>query len=139
MTSHIGYLIKSINDKIKVHADADLKSHNLTLTQSRVLIYLQSRDDEKATQKEIEDFLSVSHPTVVGLVSRMEKNGFLTTWLDTDDRRNKVVKLTDMAKKTGKNMDSVVGSMEEKMLATLSEMQISQLTETLETIYKNLE
>lgn len=139
MTSHIGYLIKSINDKVKIHADADLKSHNLTLAQSRVLVYLQDRADGKATQKEIEVYLSVSHPTVVGLVSRMENNGFLTSWLDADDRRNKIVQLTQSAKAIGKNMDSVIRGMEEKMLLSLSENQVSQLTEMLEIIYKNLE
>lgn len=139
MTSHIGYLIKSINDRIKVRADADLKSHHLTLTQSRILLYLQGRDGETATQKEIEEFLSVSHPTVVGLVSRMEKNGFLTSWFDVGDRRNKMVRLTEAAKETGQNMDSVINSMEDRMLSPLSEAQICELTAMLEAIYKNLE
>lgn len=138
MASNIGYLVKSINDKIKIHADADLKGHNLTLAQSRVLIYLMNRDG-RATQKEIEDFLDVSHPTVVGLISRMEKNGFLTFWKDESDRRNKIVQLTDMAIRTGKDMDTVVGEMEQKMLQPLTEEQIGQLTSMLELIYKNLE
>lgn len=139
MTLHIGYLIKSINDKIKIHADADLKSHNLTLAQSRVLVYLKSRENGRATQKEIEDFLSVSHPTVVGLVSRMGKNGFLTSWIDADDHRNKIVELTPSAKKIGDNMDFVIKGMEDKMLSSLSKNQISELSEMLEIIYKNLE
>ena len=130
-------LIKSINDKIKVHADADLKSHDLTLSQSRVLMFLV-KNDGKATQKEIEDFLKVSHPTVVGLVSRMKENGFVTVMQDTDDRRNKVVTLTDTAIKTGSNMDKVVAGMEAKMLKSLSAEQIKQLTEMLETIYRNI-
>ena len=139
MTSHIGYLIKSINDKIKVHADADLKSHHLTLAQSRILVYLQACDGKKATQKEIESYLSVSHPTVVGIVSRMEKNGFLTTMTDPKDRRNKIVRLTQEAEDTGRNMDCVISNMEKKMLSPLSEEQIAQLTDMLESIYKNLE
>ena len=137
MISNIGFLIKSINDQIKVHADADLKSHNLTLAQSRVLIYLMNHDG-LATQKEIEDFLEVSHPTVVGLVSRMVKNGFLTTWLDEKDRRNKMVQLTDMAIETGKNMDAMIVGMENRMLFPLSDEQKKQLSEALELIYENL-
>lgn len=137
MQSNIGYLIKAINDKVKIHADADLKSHNLTLTQSRILMYLINHDGQ-ATQKEIEDFLEVSHPTVVGLVSRMEKNGFLTCWIDTHDRRNKNVRLTELAHTTGQNMDTVIGGMEQRMLSPLSDDQIIQLTDMLESIYKNL-
>lgn len=137
MNMHIGYLIKSINDKIKVHADADLKSHNLTLAQSRILIFLLNREG-RATQKEIEDFLEVSHPTVVGLISRMEKNGFLTTSLDDQDRRNKIVQLTNMAYETGKNMDALIDGMEIEMLSPLSEEQKLDLAEALQLIYKNL-
>ena len=49
----IGYLIKNINDKLKVKADADLKHSNLTLAQSRVLAFWDRRGGQ-ATQKEIE-------------------------------------------------------------------------------------
>lgn len=138
MDSHIGYLIKAINDKVKVHADADLKSHNLTLTQSRVLLYLKDHSAH-ATQKEIEEYLDVSHPTVVGIVSRMEKNGFVVCWFDKNDRRNKNVKLTDMAIQTAQNMDSVISGMEDRMLFPLTKQQISILTQMLELIYKNLD
>lgn len=61
----IGYLVKMIDDKMKVKADADLTHYDLTLSQCRVLTFLQSQEGQ-ATQKEIEDFLEVSHPTVVG-------------------------------------------------------------------------
>lgn len=138
MKSHIGFLIKSINDKIKVHADADLKSHGLTLAQSRILIYLTQRGG-RATQKEVEDFLKVSHPTVVGLISRMEKSGILTFWQDDIDRRNKIIQLSDKAIDTGKDMDLVIDAMEKKMLRPLTDNQIEELTELLEIVYQNLE
>lgn len=138
MGSHIGYLIKSINDRVKVHADADLKSHGLTLAQSRVLIFLMNRGGE-SSQKELEDFLEVSHPTVVGIVSRMEKNGFLTCRFAPDDRRSKLIRLTEKAEKTGQNMDSVINGMENRMLAPLTEQQIAELSAMLESICKNLE
>ena len=77
----IGYLIKNINDKLKVKADADLKHNKLTLAQSRVLTFLDSRGGQ-ATQKEIEVYLEVSHPTVVGIISRMEQNGHLRCWVE---------------------------------------------------------
>lgn len=72
----IGCLLKMITDKIKMRADADLAQQGLTLTQSRVLGYLD-RSGGQATQKEIEGFLQVSHPTVAGIINRMEQNGFV--------------------------------------------------------------
>ena len=134
----IGYLIKNINDKLKVKADADLKQYNLTLAQSRVFAFLHNNGGQ-ATQKEIEVFLEVSHPTVVGIVSRMEQNGHVTTWIDEQDKRNKIVKLTEQAETLGMDMEHDISVNEEKMLSSLSEADVEHLREMLLTIYKNLE
>ncbi len=136
-TQHIGYLMKDITDKIKVRADADLKNHNLTLTQSRVLTFLGSKQGQ-ATQKEIEDFLEVSHPTIVGVVGRMEQKGFLVTWFDAADKRNKIVTLTDQAKKIVSDMNVMIDEQEQNMLKGLSSQQISELASILQRMYKNL-
>lgn len=134
----IGYLIKNINDKLKVRADADLKNSKLTLAQSRVLVFLDSKGGQ-ATQKEIETFLEVSHPTVVGIISRMEQNGHLRCWTDAADRRNKIVSLTDQAKALGTEMEKAVSANEQKLLASLSREDIEKLRQLLLTVYKNLE
>ena len=102
MKSDVGYLIKSINDKLTVKVDAELKQFNLTKSQCRVFLYLSSRGGQ-GTQKEIETFLGVSHPTVVGLVSRMEQNGYVMCW-PCEDGRNKNVKLTPKAEDIDKDM-----------------------------------
>ena len=43
MKNDVGYLIKSINDKLAARADAELKQFNLTMSQCRVFLYLSSR------------------------------------------------------------------------------------------------
>ncbi len=135
---HLGYLLKSITDKIKVKADADMKRHNLTLAQSRVMAFLNGKGGQ-ATQKEIEEYLDVSHPTVVGIVTRMERNGFLATWFDAADKRNKIVALTDHARTIGQDMDAVVAEQEKQMLRGLTPRQIEDLFDTLTVIYRNIE
>ena len=134
----IGYFFKNINDKLKAKADADLKRYNLTLTQSRVLVFLNSKGG-KATQKEIEIFLEVAHPTVVGIVSRMEQNGHVVCWIDETDRRNKMVKLTEQTEAIRLDMEQNILVNEKKMLASLSEEDIAHLRKMLTVIYKNLE
>lgn len=134
----VGYLIKNINDKLKVRADADLKHYNLTLAQSRVLAFLNSKGG-KATQKEIEIFLDVSHPTVVGIVSRMEKNGYLISWIDKNQKRNKIVSLTEHAKAISMDMEQNIYDNERRMLASLSEEDVLHLKKILGVICKNLE
>ena len=133
----VGYLIKNISDKIKMHADADLKSHDLTLAQGRILGFLAERGGS-AMQKEIEDFMEVSHPTVVGIVARMEQKGFLTCRTDESDKRNKIVTITEKSIRIGEDMDSMIGIQESRMVEGLSEGQITELTDALQVIYKNL-
>ena len=83
----VGPLFKVINERMQASADADLKEQGLTFAQSQVIVYLIEHAG-RALQKEIETSLKVSHPTVSGLVSRLEKNGFVRTWVAEDDRRS---------------------------------------------------
>jgi len=132
----VGYLIKSINDKLKVRADAELKQYHLTMSQSRVLVYLRSRGGQ-ATQKEIETFLDVAHPTVVGLVSRMEQNGYVTCW-PCEDGRNKYVKLTPQAEAIDRDMQENMHANEEMLLAPLSPEERERLRDLLLTVAEHL-
>lgn len=134
----VGYLIKNINDKLKVKADADLKRYNLTFSQSRVFAFLRKKGGN-ATQKEIELFLNVSHPTVVGIVSRMEQNGYLTTWFDNNDKRNKNVELTEKAKTIGSDLEKNMLENEKMLLAPLTAEDADKLKEMLISIYNALE
>ncbi len=138
LKKEVGYLIKNINDKLKAKADADLKHYNLTLTQSRVFAFLRHKGGQ-ATQKEIETFLEVSHPTVVGIVSRMEQNGHVTTRTDARDKRNKIVKLTRQAEELGIDMEHNILATEKKIISTLSDEDAERLREMLLIVYKNLE
>lgn len=133
----IGCLLKMITDKIKIQADANLAQHDLTLTQSRVLGYL-ARNGGTATQKEIEGFLQVSHPTVVGIIGRMEQNGFVYCWLDPADKRSKIVCQTERAAAIAQDMQATIQATEQQMLRSLTPEQIAALESALRTIYADL-
>ena len=132
----VGYLIKSINDKLTVKADAELKQFHLTMSQCRVLLYLSSRGGQ-GTQKEIETFLGVTHPTVVGLVSRMEQNGYVMCW-PCEDGRNKNVKLTPKAEDIDKDMKKNMQTNEQKLLEPLSPEEREKLRDLLLKVVQHL-
>ena len=135
---NIGYLIKSISDKLRMRADADMVEHNLTLSQCRVHAYLNHHDGE-ATQKEIETFMEVSHPTVVGIISRMERAGHVVTRTDETDKRNKIVRLTDGSRAMGWEIEQTTLAREKAMLAPLTEEEVAELRRMLEIIYQNID
>ncbi|MGN1165710.1 MAG: MarR family winged helix-turn-helix transcriptional regulator [Lachnospiraceae bacterium] len=134
----IGYFIKNIDEKLKKRADEDLKDHHLTLSQSVVITYLLEREDGLATQKEIEDRLNVSHPAVVGIVSRLEQNHHVTTWMDPQDRRNKMVQLTSQARTMGESMARLRAKWEKTMLSGFSPEEAKMLKGMLQRVNDNL-
>lgn len=134
----VGYLLKQISDRLRASADLSLQSRNLTFSQLEVLRYISSRG-EKVTQKSIQDYLAVSHPTVVGLVSRMEKKGYLISYADPTDRRNKIVELTETAVQLSIELQGETEAMEQQLLHGLTPEDRETLDRLLKLLYKNLE
>lgn len=134
----IGALIKLITDKMRAGGDADLREKDLTFSQSMVLNYLYDRKEE-ATQKEVENFLGVSHPAVAGIMSRLEKKGFVYSYPDPGDKRNKVVGLTDKAKDITSEIQEKMRLGEKALVYRLSEEETDTLRRLLKIVYENLD
>ena len=134
----IGYMLKQITDKIKVSAEVSLKKHNLTLSQTRVIQYI-AKHGGTVTQKSIEDYLQVAHPTVVGIVTRMEKNDFLDCHFYENDKRIKIVSLTEKAVQISQVLESEITAQEQLLTKGLSEKDMNHLYHALQTILKNVD
>ncbi|MGN1382824.1 MAG: MarR family winged helix-turn-helix transcriptional regulator [Eubacterium sp.] len=87
-------LIKQINDALRKNANNVMGKQGLTLTQNGVLVYLSEQDRQMAAMKEIEKFLGVAQPTVVGIVKRLEQKHYVESLEDEEDHRVKLVHLT---------------------------------------------
>ena len=134
----IGGMIKYISDKVRQKADNNLKNHNVTLSQVRVLNFLW-RENGSCSQKQIEDFLQVSHPTVVGLVSRMEQSGYIQTSISPDDKRNKIVTVTDSGMSLACELCRYMEDIDKRMLVGLTDEQQAQLADMLYIVAQNFE
>ncbi len=134
----IGGMIKYISDKVRQKADNNLKDHNVTLSQVRVLNFLW-RENGSCSQKQIEDFLQVSHPTVVGLVSRMEQSGYIQTSVSPDDKRNKIVTVTDSGMSLACELCRYMEDIDKRMLVGLTDEQQAQLADMLYIVAQNFE
>ena len=133
----LGYLIKQISDKMRANADADFRKHGLTFSQVHVLDFMQACGGS-ATQKEIEIYLGVSHPTIVGLVSRLEKSGFVTSHIDESNRRNKIVCMTEKAQQTRNCLVEGRKATEKRLAQALGQSEREQLMHLLSRLYQML-
>lgn len=137
MEKNPGRMIKIISDRMKANGEASLKKKNLTFMQSGIIRYL-GRHNGRATQKEIEDYLHVTHPTVVGIISRMENNGYLKCYTDSTDKRQKVVEMTDSAHALAEEICREIELHEREMVDGFSSSEIDELMSFLEHIYDNV-
>lgn len=134
--SDIMMLLTKINWNMKAVADAGLKRDNLTYSQINVLFFVR-KSGGRVSQKEIEEYLKVSHPTVVGLVQRLENTGYIICERDENDKRNKLVSTTDQFEQLVKQLDAKRAANNERLLEGLSEHDLDKLTVYLTTIYEN--
>lgn len=134
----IGFLFKQINMQIKKGIDKNLMEYDLTTSQSRVLFFIYFRGEDKTSMKDIEEHMKVTHPTVIGIVKRLEEKGFVTTSSDPEDRRVKLVTITQKTKKMIKKLDQGKGKMDEKLLKGFTEQETKELRRMLSRIEDNL-
>ena len=133
----INHLLRMISHKIRAKGDAGLKERGLTFAQLQLLITLH-RNGGEMSQRELEKQLSVSHPTVVGLVQRLEKNGYVETWTDETDKRIKHVKQSGKALELKEEMRKRWRDMTERMFRNISEQEKEELYRMLNVISDDL-
>lgn len=134
---HIGYLIKQINEQIKQRADSDMECCGVTFAQGRIIGYIAHCGGE-VPQKQIAQYLGVTHPTVTGTLSRMEQKGLLTFREDPGDRRGKLVSLTEKSAEAGAKLTGLIAAQERRIVSGLSPEQADTLQELLEAVLKNV-
>ena len=73
----------------KQRVDQQFQEMELTAMQSYVLRYLHDRAGEVVYPKDIEQRFHLTHPTVSGLLARLEAKGFIVCAPDPDDGHRK--------------------------------------------------
>ena len=138
MADDIGFLIKKIQNAIRSEADNNMRSLDVTLPQTRVLSFLMHRERHTAPQKEIETFFCVTHPTMIGILHRLEAKGFVDVRVNREDKRMKDVALTEAGERAASLADCFRRKTEEAMTAGLSDGDRSQLVSLLGRVLDNL-
>ncbi|MDD3243697.1 MAG: MarR family transcriptional regulator [Eubacteriales bacterium] len=135
----VGFLLKVIHDNVRADADANLRKHDLTLSQMRVLTYLAHRKHEPVAQKDMEETFHVSRPTMVGILHRLESKGFIEYNVNPTDRRQRNVRITRCGWEISQALREHPRKIEERLLKGMSEEEMQTLTALLIRVYDNLQ
>ena len=136
--SDIGFLFKVIQENADRHANQLFKPVDLTSSQVRVLKYLRERSTEPTTQKDLEQYLQVTHPTVVGIVQRLEQKEFIRTEFDGSDKRKKYIYRTDKEEELYERLKNSHEAYEHLLTKGMTQEQVEQLHGLLELVYENV-
>lgn len=99
----------------------------------RALIALR-RQPEGCNQAVLAERLGIEAPTLVRLLDRMEKQGWVLRQSDPRDRRSKRVVLTAASLDLAERMEATVDELRAELLAGLAPAQLEAMTGLLETV-----
>lgn len=136
--NHIGSRIRILSNNIRLAVDRKLNSLGLTGQQSFVLRYLSMHDGEVVYPKDIEKRFNLTHPTVSGLLQRLEAKGFVTCIPDPDDRRYKRVAITPSAREIQAEICRHIQSIEQTMIAGMRDDEVETFIRLLDMAAENI-
>ena len=90
-----GVYIKHINDVLQRNCNNALHAKGLTMSQLTVLYQLANSPDGTMFLKELEKQLQVAQSTAAGIITRLEQKGFVEGFSHAEDKRLKMVRITD--------------------------------------------
>ena len=101
-------------------------------------MYLEACGGGPLSQKEIEQYLNVTHTTAKGLLQRLEEKGFVRTAFDSKDGRVKNAYLTEQARKCRDELMDHICALTDQMMQGISAEEETQLFELLRRVYGNI-
>lgn len=114
-----------------------LEEMDLTSSQGHIMGYL-SRQKMPPCPKDIEEEFRLSHPTVSGLLSRLEKKGFIELRPDVHDRRCKRIFVLPKGKECHDQMHHAIMSIETQVVSGFTEAEQLQFEEFLDRAIANM-
>ena len=120
MHTHYGHLARILHWCTDQSITNALAQMDLTASQGHILGYL-SHQKYPPCPKDIEEVFRLTHPTVSGLLSRMEKKGFIKLEIDPNDRRCKRVYILPKGLQCAETMRQTIRNNEERLVQDFTE------------------
>ncbi|MDR1770415.1 MAG: MarR family transcriptional regulator [Hungatella sp.] len=114
-----------------------LNNFNITRSQWIALYYIKNND--MITQRQLADKMSLKEPSVVRLIDKMERYGWVNRISSNDDKRMKFLILTDSGKEIETAMLDVAEKFKSDVLNGISFEDLDVFKATLNKMLENIE
>lgn len=130
---HFGYLIKDLSNLWREIVDRRLEPIGLSAARWQPLVVLY-RVDEPMTQAMLAGALEIEAPTLVRLLDRLSRDGWVERRPSPQDRRAHHVVLTPKALKACADIENVLVQTRQEMLSAAKKPEIRACIDVLERI-----
>ena len=137
-TKQLGPKFKAISSALAQDMNRSTAQLDLTSSQCFFLGYLVHHRHRAIYQKDLEQAFDFSHPTVSGILGRLESKGFVTFRPGEHDRRCKEILVTEKAIECFETMRGHMMETEAKVTNGLTPAECSELHRLLEKVMSNL-
>lgn len=137
MAVHFGHRIRLLHWRTDQSVTNALAQMELTSAQGHIMGFLDHRETP-ACPKDIENAFHLSHPTVSGLLSRLEKKEFIELRSDEQDRRVKRIYILEKGHQFNQRIHEVIRQNEEKLVEGFSEEERQQFAALLDRAIANM-
>ena len=136
METNIGYLLSDSGRLLRKTFDERVRSLGLTAVQARLLMSLVKFPDNN--QAFYAERIEVEPITLTRIVDRMEEAGWVERVFDPNDRRARLLHLTDKSREIVEPLRGIVDRLVEDMAKGLSKADAATLVTLLEKVSANL-
>ena len=120
MDCHYGHQIKILHWEFEQAVSSALTEMDLTASQGHIMGFL-AHQKEPPCSRDLEEAFRLSHPTVSGLLSRLEKKGFIEFRPDSSDRRCKRIYILPKGRDCLDTMHRIIRENENKVVSGFTE------------------
>lgn len=118
-----------------------LEEYDITTTQTPIIKFLIEKEanGEIVQQRDIEEWFCLKNPTVTGIIDRLEAKGFVKRKILENDRRKRIIEVTDKAKKVAKETEEHLTKFIKNAFEGISKEEIMTIISLTDKIEYNLE
>ena len=137
LRKHYGPLLRMLHSCTNQSMTNALEEMELTAAQGHIMGFLSHRKTPPCS-RDIEEAFHLSHPTVSGLLSRLEKKGFIEFRTDEHDRRCKRIYILPKGRECHETMRQHILETERRLVEGFSPEEQEQFFSYLERALINM-
>ncbi len=137
LTYYYGHLLRILYWCTDQSMTAALEKMGLTAAQGHIMGYL-AHQKTPPCPRDVEAEFQLSHPTVSGLLSRMEQKGFISLRADEEDRRKKRIYILPRGEQCLDTMHAIIQENEARLVADFTPEEQTQFASLLQRAIANM-